>query len=64
MQMDMFMDRLRRESGHPLDVARKTVLPNPKDLAYDKLLIDFCSGLDQKLQDELLQGDKSECLIK
>lgn len=39
--------------------AHKKVLPDPKGLPFDQILVDNCQEEDQKMQDELLNGEKT-----
>ena len=64
-QMDLVVNRIRGEGGHPADGdLSKKILPDPREIAFDKLLMDYTAELDQQLQDEQLQSEKSLSLIK
>ena len=60
--MGLFMNRINREAGHPLEAAdlKKKAIADPRDVAFDKLLIEYAVELDMRLQDEQLQSEKSE----
>lgn len=63
IQMDLFMERMRRDAGHPGYVNMhdaKEVIPDPKDIPLDQLLIEFTSKVDLETQDDHLLNDKSE----
>jgi len=51
-QMDLFMDRIRGEAHRAGVGAHKKVLPDPRMLPFDHLLVEWTSELDLKLQDE------------
>lgn len=61
-QMGLFMNRINREAGHPLEAAdpKKKAQVDPRDIAFDKLLMEYAAELDLQLQDEQLQSEKSE----
>jgi len=47
-QMDLFMDRIRREAGLPVeDEPYKKAMLDPKSLAFDQLLVDYAMELDR-----------------
>ena len=62
-QMDLFMDRIRREAGLPVDEEPyKKALLDPKALAFDQLLVEYAAEVDRQIQDEDLQSEQA--LIK
>ena len=59
-RMSQLMNRMYRGAGHLLDGDPKKVLVDPKEVAFDKLLMEFTAELDLQLQDEFLQAEKSD----
>ena len=55
-QMGLFLNRYNRNypEGDPI----KRQIPDPKDLSFDILMIDFSIEMDQNLQDKYLESDK------
>jgi len=53
-QMDVFMRRIRGEAHQAGVDAHKKVLPDPRMMSFDHILIEWTSELDVKLQDEQL----------
>lgn len=63
-EMDSVVNRMRGEPGFPSTQAKAKVLANPKDIAFDQLLIDYTLELDEKMQDHWLSSEKTTSIIK
>jgi hypothetical protein len=61
-RMGLFMNRINRGAGHLLEDGnpKKKALPDPREVAFDKLLMEYAAEIDQELQDEFLLSEKSD----